>query len=734
MLEKNILSPMPMNILMMSWVVSHLPHPHYQALMCSSGSNGYSAFRRSLEHPPSMIPPMTPHTTTTAILLTNIDLRDMDHDADSSSVDDATGGSSRNGVDVAAANKCGTINNVIGDSASTSSRSPNTTNRLFSIITNGASYSTTTIPSILLSSPLLNTTSTTASLDYNNQCIHMSVISSVTELPPLFLSGCGGLLASIDFSGVPYLCTLPSGFLEGCTGLTSLDFSSQSSSPPDKISDSPQHHHHHHLPHSFLKGCTGLTNIDLAGLCNSGSNNNNNNHIITELLFGFLEGCTSLAAIDLTPLSNVTNIGTGFMNGCVGLKSIDLSPLSKITQIPYRFLERCTGLTSIDFTPLEAITSPLPNGFLERMTGLSCVNFRGLGRYVTALPNGFMEGCTGFANSNTIDLSPFVHVTQLPINFLKGCSDLAYLDLSPLNYKMECIPRGFLSGCVGLESLTLMELLVVDEDELYDDSGDEDEDGFGGGVVPEDDVLPYEFLLGLTRLTSIDLSPLFRADNNSCDTNNNTTTPAMSSPPQPLHLMQSSSSPEAGPPQPAASIPPPGMGRSRRMGRRVMDLPWGMLHNCKSLKALDLSPLLNVRVRDVPNAFLKGCSGLTCIDVSPLFYSYSLRTAAIKSRSDDAGDDENCGGKSTNHNIIIEVPNGFLSGCTGITSIKFTDHSGDLVNVGRDERWSNRILKLPADLVERFRGLDHFTITTSSSSHNDYLPVYDYQNVQYNYN
>jgi hypothetical protein len=53
-----------MNVLMTSWVAGHLPHPRCQALMCAAGTDGYAAFRQSLD------PGYPEHT----ILLTNVDV------------------------------------------------------------------------------------------------------------------------------------------------------------------------------------------------------------------------------------------------------------------------------------------------------------------------------------------------------------------------------------------------------------------------------------------------------------------------------------------------------------------------------------------------------------------------------------------------------------------------------------------------------------------------------------
>ena len=52
---------------MISWVAGYFPDSRRQAFLCSSGSNGYSAFKRSLE------PGYPEHT----ILLTNVDLLDV---------------------------------------------------------------------------------------------------------------------------------------------------------------------------------------------------------------------------------------------------------------------------------------------------------------------------------------------------------------------------------------------------------------------------------------------------------------------------------------------------------------------------------------------------------------------------------------------------------------------------------------------------------------------------------
>ena len=272
-----------MNILMMSWVAGYFPHPRYQAFLCSAGSRGYSAFRRSLE------PGYPEHT----VLLTNVDVRSMQ--------------SMQEEVDA-------TIQSENEEYVCYKSSS------LFSGIVRIALSPRQSFGS--LSNPSAKTVSIWTSRSH-----HVCVFGNVfTTLPYLFLSGCE-TLKTIDFSGLQGCVTsLGDGFLEGCISLTKMNFRGLENLQM--------------LPMAFLAGCSGLKTISFKGLIHPSFERSRSHHAhwrssnITTLPASFLRGNTTLESIDLTGLEKVRHIPSAFLAGCSGLTIIDLTPLHLVTEIP----------------------------------------------------------------------------------------------------------------------------------------------------------------------------------------------------------------------------------------------------------------------------------------------------------------------------------------------------------------------------------------------------------------
>ena len=331
-----------MNILMVSWVAARLPHPRYQSLLCSAGSRGYSAFRRSLE------PGYPEHT----ILLTNVDVRDIMCPTDSGDqqdcgrqppplIDDTP---STDGVDIyrAAHNHLFSTHSDIGYVVS---RIMGTT------------------------APRVNDGLMLSSL------YHLAPVSNVSSLPPMFLER-RTKLKSLDLSYMVNLKLFPPLFLENCTGLASIDLSGQ-----ENVSI---------IYWSFLQGCTALTAINLSPLIN-----------VTQIYHGFLQGCCGLTTINFSGLVKVKVLRQGFLEGCTGLVTLDLHGLDGVEELPPLFLSGCTSLTAVNFTPLKKVTC-IPWGFLENCSSMCTVDLTGL-HNVVSLPSRFVEGC---ARLHTINNPP----------------------------------------------------------------------------------------------------------------------------------------------------------------------------------------------------------------------------------------------------------------------------------------------------------------------------------------
>ena len=159
-----------MNILMISWVAGYFPDSRRQAFLCSSGSNGYSAFRRSLW------PNYPEHT----VLLTNVDLLDMQ------------------------------LHEEHKEEADEERPSPCTP---FSVILRVQSFGP---------SGRLKTYPEASSLLSGQH--HAHVISNIKTTPHSFLQGCVQL-RTIDISGLGNVTKISSAFLVACRGLSSIDLS-----------------------------------------------------------------------------------------------------------------------------------------------------------------------------------------------------------------------------------------------------------------------------------------------------------------------------------------------------------------------------------------------------------------------------------------------------------------------------------------------------------------------------
>ena len=183
-----------MNVLMISWIGGFLPNSRRQAWLCSSGSKGYSAFRRSLE------PGYPEHT----ILLTNVDVRDMsplELPASTCNVPDHC-------IDY------GIFFSLLFRATPRHFPPRASFNRIqtTAIITNLSC----SIPQGFLSSC------------YNLKYIDLSQMSNLAPtctLPWGFLEECTSLCC-IDLTPLQYIKELPRGLLTECRGLKSIDLSS----------------------------------------------------------------------------------------------------------------------------------------------------------------------------------------------------------------------------------------------------------------------------------------------------------------------------------------------------------------------------------------------------------------------------------------------------------------------------------------------------------------------------
>ena len=391
-----------MNTLMLSWVAGHLCSPRYQCLLCSSGSQGYSAFRESL------YTGYPEHT----LLMTNVDIRDISDDPCADPVktanpllDDSSGVLFSSVLQVSSMDGwCDSLN------------PPSTYVALFSNVR----Y----IPKIFMENcgyvKNIDLSGLTNIEEIREKFMNRSGITTI-DLTPLtdtlrsveggFLSACTQL-KSIDIAPLARVEKLPNQLLSNCSSITSIDLASMANRTT--------------LPSSFL--CfTGLTTIDLSPLTK-----------LTALPPKLLKHCTKLKSVKLPPtLEHIDAIPYDFLVGCTSLTALNLAPLCNITTIGWDFLRGCTAIKKLDFTTLVHIKE-FPSGFLSGCTGLTSIKFSGDMVDLTSIRRDFLGG----TSLTTTDFSGFGNVTCIGDGFLKGCAKLVSIDLGPL-HNLKALPEGF---------------------------------------------------------------------------------------------------------------------------------------------------------------------------------------------------------------------------------------------------------------------------------------------------
>ena len=223
------------------------------------------------------------------------------------------------------------------------------------------------------------------------------------------------------------------------------------------------------------------------------------------------------------------------------------------------------------------------------------------------IPNYFLWSCPSLTS---VDLSPFRNVTSIGRSFLSNCTSLTSIDLSPL-VNVTVVGEYFMAGCTSLQSVNLSPLSRV--------------------------ATLCGFMDSCTSLKSIDFTPMWRL-----------TTIG------PCFMARCSS---------LTSItfcPSTTLSESENRGTT----PRFLLHFCRSLRSIDLSPFRNVT--EVGSDFLSSCSTLLSIDLSPLRNVKSIANLFMAHcaslQSIDLSPLSN----------VVDVGYSFMEGCTSLTTVDVT--------------------------------------------------------------
>jgi hypothetical protein len=361
----NITTDMNSNLLMLSWVVGYFPSPQYQALLCSSGSVGYSALKRSLD------PGYPEHT----ILLTNVDVRDIPADANPELEVLPPRGPPYSCIACiekeVVVKKAVTPPFVFGGLGAFNS-APSTGGVFGS--SGGGFGGLFQAPLTISNFGGFAATPSAGGFGEFNHTLSGGGIFGGFASSAAATGGFGGFASTATTSTTPNPLFQTNNDVksdsnddkddddddgeEGCVYRTSLSIQIRMQgctymAPEGTVRTLPIH---------FLANYGTLTTIDLSGMMG-----------VKYMQYGALSGCTSLTTIHLTGLDHVATLPNAFLAGCSNLKSLSCEGLGSVTRLPNAFLEGCRGLTSIDFRGIGNVTS-LPPSFLSDCIRLTSIH------------------------------------------------------------------------------------------------------------------------------------------------------------------------------------------------------------------------------------------------------------------------------------------------------------------------------------------------------------------------
>lgn len=261
------------------------------------------------------------------------------------------------------------------------------------------------------------------------ECVFPSTLATFTKSE--LLNGCTSL-ASVDFSRVTKVTTMPQSTMANCTSLTDIKWPQKlavlntsslqgctalvTTTLPDTVVT---------LGKNAFYGCTSLTGVTMPDTvknfgeaCFRGCTSIVTFDVpssVTTISTSCFNGCTALTTVTMS--DNVTSLSTYAFNNCSALSSITLS--NSITSIGGQAFYQCNSLTQI--TLPDSITT-LGNKCFQNAKGLTSIV---LPASLKTVPQDGFNGCSALTSVTMSD-----NVTSIAGYAFNGCSQLSSIRLS----------------------------------------------------------------------------------------------------------------------------------------------------------------------------------------------------------------------------------------------------------------------------------------------------------------
>ena len=169
--------------------------------------------------------------------------------------------------------------------------------------------------------------------------------------------------------------------------------------------------------------------------------------------FSGMGNLTTITGIENLKTDEVTQMRSMF-SGCSKLTSLDVSGFNteKVKSMDFMF-DHCSGLTCLDVSGFNTAEVSSMRSMFDHCSGLTSLDVSRFNTAKVTNMESMFEGCSGLTS---LDVSGFntANVTSMPLMFY-NCSSLTSLDVSGFNTENVLYMRSMFCGCSGLTSLDL---------------------------------------------------------------------------------------------------------------------------------------------------------------------------------------------------------------------------------------------------------------------------------------